>query len=763
MPDQPEQQPGANIEASAALVSRTPGDLMRPDATEPQSADAISDSTSPIGVPAVNLLRSKWLILGIFALVSTATVPVVWLVVQPKFQATATVRVAPTIPRLVFEPEDSGMHRFFGLYMNTQMSNIKNPVVLQRVLEREEIRQTAWFDEQPRTWRTLLGSPPPNKLECLRSALNIENEKHTELIAVQMVTTEAAGVDVLVNAVVDEYLRYTKETNSEQEGVLFKTLYGEREVLSRQIEEQVELMGNLSKQLGTDDPDIVRSQLATQLGELEMEHKSLSRTHQLTVWALDRRRSTEGAGAPAATGTGPNLRYAADREWSRLHTALGTAQHELDTARHHYGESHPRIAELRSGVERAERLLRQYEARLGPQGWPGGTGSTVPPSEDSILFLDQSTLASLAEKQKRELELLGAQIAALKSEQGNKGELAKQVAQLADQLRRTRELYETVHTRIQTLEMEQKAPARISVAARAVEPSEPYHDRRLLMTLMALGGALLTGVVVAQLRSGINPRICEVDDVQRTVRTPFLGQLPAAPPVTSLVNDGDPAVAECMRMVRTALLERLSGTESRVVLITSACSRAGKTSVAIELAKSLAHLGKNTLLVEADLRRPALADRVGIRPQIGLGALLTGSAKEKQVILPSQIPRLDLLLAGEQLGDFDPERLANGVFASCLRRWKKAYDFILLDSPPVLPVADARILAGQADGTLMVLRASHSRRSEVVQAYADLHAAGGRLLGSVLVGVRAESSYGHSYGYHPLPRPPEDPSPVLRS
>jgi non-specific protein-tyrosine kinase len=104
-------------------------------------------------------------------------------------------------------------------------------------------------------------------------------------------------------------------------------------------------------------------------------------------------------------------------------------------------------------------------------------------------------------------------------------------------------------------------------------------------------------------------------------------------------------------------------------------------------------------------------------------------------------------MAGECPAAYDPELLANGVFSSCLRRWKSSYDFVLLDSPPVLPVADARILAGQVDGTIMVLRASHSRRDEVVQAYADLSAAGGTLLGTMLVGVQTPSSYGYYNDY----------------
>ena len=127
--------------------------------------------------------------------------------------------------------------------------------------------------------------------------------------------------------------------------------------------------------------------------------------------------------------------------------------------------------------------------------------------------------------------------------------------------------------------------------------------------------------------------------------------------------------------------------------------------------------------------------------------MLAGTARHGQVIVSSDIPRLDVLPAGERSVDFDPELLANGVFRTCLARWKKAYDFVVVDSPPVLPVADARIIAGQVDGTIMVSRVSHCRRMDVIQACADVTSAGGPLLGTVLVGVPHGSRYGYSYDY----------------
>ncbi|HRX85604.1 MAG TPA: CpsD/CapB family tyrosine-protein kinase, partial [Phycisphaerae bacterium] len=327
------------------------------------------------------------------------------------------------------------------------------------------------------------------------------------------------------------------------------------------------------------------------------------------------------------------------------------------------------------------------------------------------------------------------------------GDLAKQIAQITDQLKRKQDMERQFSDRIQALATEQKAPGRISVASPAVPVSSAHKDKRFMLSVMSMAGALFCGVVFAHLRGNVNPKVFIADDVQRTARVPFLGQLPHSPSAGTLLNDPNLLLQECMRMVRTALLERLDSGGERAVMITSASSSAGKTTVAIELAKSLAHLGKRTLLVEADLRRPTLAKRLGINNEEGLCALLSGEADQDAVITPSGVPHLDLIFAGRRPPVLNPELLANGVFTANLEHWKKQYDFVLLDCPPILPVADARILARQVDGAIMVSRSSHCRRSDVIQACADLSAAGGPLLGSVLVGVQPGSGYGYRYDY----------------
>lgn len=251
------------------------------------------------------------------------------------------------------------------------------------------------------------------------------------------------------------------------------------------------------------------------------------------------------------------------------------------------------------------------------------------------------------------------------------------------------------------------------------------------------------------LRVTMDPRIHEAGDVRRAAQGPFLGQLPPLPTTEDIMSGFEPYTMECVRMVRTALLERIkkSNGDGSTILVTSATTEVGKTSFAILLARSLALLGKRTLLVEADLHRPSLQTRLDVSSELGLISILTKRCKSEDAVRHLDECGFDVLLAGQWPKGSDHELLANGGMAAAMKDWKRRYDFVLLDGPPVLPVADARILSGVADGTIMVLRSAHSRRSEVRDAYAHLGAAGGTLLGTVLVGASLDPAY-QRYDYY---------------
>ena len=166
-------------------------------------------------------------------------------------------------------------------------------------------------------------------------------------------------------------------------------------------------------------------------------------------------------------------------------------------------------------------------------------------------------------------------------------------------------------------------------------------------------------------------------------------------------------------------------------------------------------------MVDADLRKPALCRSLGVTPGAGLIDVLRSAESpaangrervwDQDAIVTSDPAGLDVMPAGRVVHARDTELLATAAFTACLDRWSKSYDVVLLDSPPVLPVADARILARQAAGTVLVIREGHCRRAEIVDALASLGMSGAKMLGTVFIGSARLNGYRRTYYDYALP------------
>jgi len=211
------------------------------------------------------------------------------------------------------------------------------------------------------------------------------------------------------------------------------------------------------------------------------------------------------------------------------------------------------------------------------------------------------------------------------------------------------------------------------------------------------------------------------------------------------------ALIESTRVVRTALLARLDGQacpersrgDGTTILVTSAAAGTGKSSFTLMLGRSLAQVGKKVLLIDADFRETALTRHFkNLADQSGFIQSLRRGSVYKRHVFQTETAGLSIVPAGKRSDNGETlEEIANGAFQSCIDKMRKQYDVILLDSPPILPLADAAILSAQVDGTIMVERELISRRAETIGALARLASAGGRLLGTVFIGSDSDEKY----------------------
>lgn len=213
--------------------------------------------------------------------------------------------------------------------------------------------------------------------------------------------------------------------------------------------------------------------------------------------------------------------------------------------------------------------------------------------------------------------------------------------------------------------------------------------------------------------------------------------------------------AEAYRTLRTSIFFGVPKGGAKTILVTSPAPGDGKTTLVSNLAIATAQAGQGTLVIDADLRKPRQHRIFEIDHEPGLTNVLAGTVRLDEAIQPGPVTGLDLLSCGSQVPN-PSEMLNSDVFAQMLKDLPKCYDRVIIDSPPVLPVADSQIIAASCDVTLLVLRADKSTRRLSRQACDSLVSVGGHLLGAVVNDVKHKrgrysyynySGYGYDSGY----------------
>ncbi|MCL2700419.1 MAG: CpsD/CapB family tyrosine-protein kinase [Phycisphaerae bacterium] len=201
-------------------------------------------------------------------------------------------------------------------------------------------------------------------------------------------------------------------------------------------------------------------------------------------------------------------------------------------------------------------------------------------------------------------------------------------------------------------------------------------------------------------------------------------------------------IADAYRALRTNLLAKC-GEKGFCYLVTSARGGEGKTITSVNLALVLAEcVTKNTLLIDADLRRPRVAGLMGLSAAPGLAELIRGEAAMKQVLQPTTYPNLSVISAGGATPESVAELLARPPVASLLAEAKRMFDYVLIDTPPINHVSDVGTLGPFCRGALLVVRSGKTRQEDVDRAVALLHAANIQPAGMVLTGSRGFAANG---------------------
>ena len=347
---------------------------------------------------------------------------------------------------------------------------------------------------------------------------------------------------------------------------------------------------------------------------------------------------------------------------------------------------------------------------------------------------------------------LAAQVNSLKGATLSEQDRSVQYNLLAREADTNRELYDGLLQRYKELNaaagVATSNVAIIDEAEPPLGPSSPNHSRNIALALL-LGFFLAAAIVFVAIQ--LDDAIRVPEDMEAKLGLPLLGIVPQ--------SDGDPQQAlldpksqlsEGYNALRASLLHATSAGIPAVLLVTSAQPGEGKTTTSQAISLTLARLGKSVLLVDGDLRRPAVHDVLGLGNERGLSGLLTSLDTLDSAVQATAEPRLSALTSGP-VPPSPTELIASNRFRALIDQMAEKFDVVVIDSPPILGLADAPTMAALVDGVVFVVEAGRSRRGGLKAALRRLRVMRPNLLGGVLTKfdtAQGANKYSDYYGSH---------------
>jgi len=702
---------------------------------------------SPLGA-YWHAFRRYWALATILGLLVGAAAGLsVWFLIPQKYTATALLRVAANPEAILFS--NAFQSATFDIYRSTQQQYLLSRYVLMAALRQPQVAEL----------ESIRNHPDPVSL--VQEGLRVRFPGNSELMEVSYTAKNPQEAAAIVNSVVESYLQEVvgvELAERRQRLDELDQLYSEKEAELRK--RRNDLM-QLAEQLQTGDAEALNlkersalqrfSMFRQELGNIQMAIlRAQAEMRIREAWANESLKipiSEEDLEMFARTDpTYTRLQAQMDAVQMRIQELARTAQPEIAqqfAAR--YQEDLKRISEQlekRRG-ELLEELRRRRRKALDDE-------LAEHKFRMSVLLQQQQELEKEVEAARREAEQFGVR--------------SLDVEMMRAEARVLENLLQRIGDERQKLAIELRSRPRITLIQRATPPAVPDQERRVQLTVLAsLGGMALpiVGILWWDVR---RRRVNTSEELSQNLGVEVLARIPYVPARALLGPKASSPRARVWRGMLTEsakslvarLLRENESNPPRVIVVTSAESSEGKTTVAGQLAIGLAQLGHSTLLVDFDLRRPHVDRFLGLRRGPGLAHVLRGEISLEDAVQDTEQPLLRVLPAGSWTDDL-LSRILNGVGQEFFARLRSSYEFVVIDCPPILPVADGRFISLFADGVVLVTRRDVSRLPKVIDAYEILRALRVKMLGTVFLGSKEDGYYYHHYRrYYLAPAAVED-------
>jgi polysaccharide biosynthesis transport protein len=580
------------------------------------------------------------------------------------------------------------------------------------------------------------GETRQNTVHLLQNNLHVALVPKTDIIRISYSSLNPKMSADIVNRVIADYMQRSYQTRFESSRRVSDFLSGTLEGLKQEVETSQEQLMDLQRRLGILGFDPNRNQINNSLDDLS---RAVGAAKLTRIIAEARYRVLSGMDPNTIEGTIELTPGTAPAMLNQLRGQLAGVRASYAQMESSLGPNHPQAKALKAQMDELAKEIDAEQNRL-------------------LIQAKQNYVVARANEDQT--------TAALEAQKADAYKLRDQLVEYTLRQREfeaNRNLYDNLQQRLRTASVQSGLESlEIDIVDKALPPATPVLQPQSTMIMTALAFSLVAGVVVSFLLESLDTGLRSIAEIESITELPSLAIIPrarrssaeqAATLTTAQRNVGvltqpKSQFAESFRSLRTSLLLSTAGHPPRFIVLTSATPSEGKTTAATNLAAILAQRDTRVLLIDGDLRRPNIHHRFGLNGKIGLTTVLTGATKlEETVQGVPEIPNLDILPSGP-VPPFPTEMLSSGAMDAILRRCAEIYDYVVIDSPPILSVTDGVILARQADAVVLVVRHGKSSKHVVRRARDILLRSGAGITGIVLnaVDLNSPEYYGY-YGY----------------
>lgn len=688
--------------------------------------------------------RRGWLML-LVSLATLAITEVIDLVVPKYYTSTAQIEIVPDLsPEFRLEQIQEMIGGGSGddtEKLDTEIEIMQSPTLEMETIQALHLNSNPVFlkFKYGRAWKLDVPKERETILERFESDLDVKREKHTDIIQVKVTTIDPALSGLIANTLIDKYIERSFRANYNSTIRISGWLNQQLDDLRKNLEKSQATMISYQKDLGLVGLTLFSPTTGTQLTSSgDVDISSMDETIKASAAATVDRMMKEALFNAIKTSTPDVVDATAsltDPELLSSKESLLQLQSEYASMSQTYGKAYPPLEALQKQID-------QLQQKINDQ-------------EHTAIVSAQKQYEASAQNEAMVQKSLNSQ----EQQAYGKGQKAAQFEFAVEDYESSRLLYDGLQERLQEAGiLSGLHSTSIQDVDSADLPARPSFPRDEIDLPIGWGVGLLLGFGLALLLEGMDVNLKTIPEIEQALGLPLIAAIPTvkSPEIypESFVDHATltpgstwSRIAEALREMRTSILLSSPGSHPKVLMIASSRPSEGKSSVATLFGITLALGGAKVLVIDADLRRPTVHLRFGLSKQTGLSSLLSGkSTLQESIVEWPKMPKLHIMTSGPT-PPLPSELLGSKQMVDLIETLRPNYDFIILDTPPVLAVTDSLLISRIADAVILIVRYGTVQRHVAQRSIDLLERSGAHLLGVAINAVDFKSpEYSEYYG-----------------